>query len=62
MQPELLDKIFDPFFSTKSPEKGTGLGLATVRGIVRDHGGFVEVSTQPGQGTTFRVNLPAAKP
>jgi len=62
MPPEILDKIFEPFFTTKPPEKGTGLGLATVRCIVRNHGGFLEVFTEPGRGTTFHVNLPAAKP
>lgn len=59
--PEILDKIFEPFFSTKSAEKGTGLGLATVRGIVRNHGGFLDLLTTPGEGTTFRVYLPVVK-
>jgi len=60
MSPQVLEKLFQPFFSTKSPDKGTGLGLATVRGIVQNHGGFLEVLTELGHGTTFRVHLPAA--
>lgn len=57
--PDLLPKIWEPFFTTKPAGKGTGLGLSTVRGIVAGHRGFVTLETAPGQGTTFRVFLPA---
>lgn len=58
IDPDIMDKIFDPYFSTKPLDKGTGLGLAVVHGIVKDSGGYIKVYSQPGQGTVFYVFLP----
>jgi CheY-like chemotaxis protein len=59
---ELMERILDPFFTTKPLGKGTGLGLSTVLGIVENHDGFLLVESKPGQGSTFRVYLPSSPP
>ncbi|SPD76282.1 putative PAS/PAC sensor hybrid histidine kinase [uncultured Desulfobacterium sp.] len=61
MAPEIVEKIFEPFYTTKGPGEGTGMGLAVVHGIVRTLGGLIKVMTEQGKGTTFDVFLPMIK-
>jgi CheY-like chemotaxis protein len=58
MEPTVLERIFEPYYTTKEPGKGTGLGLSVIHGIVKNHGGFITVESTPGQGSAFHVYLP----
>ena len=61
MDKRTTERVFDPFFSTKGLGKGTGLGLASVYGIIKAHGGYIDVESKKGSGTTFKIYLPAAE-
>ncbi len=61
IDPSIQDRVFEPFFTTKDPSNGTGLGLSVVYGIVRQHGGWIQLDSVPGQGASFDIYLPACE-
>ena len=60
MEPEVVDRVFDPFFTTRKEEGGVGLGLSSVHGIIKNHGGTISLESVPGEGTTFTLTRPAS--
>jgi signal transduction histidine kinase len=62
MSPEVLAHLFEPFFTTRPVGSGTGLGLSVCWGLVREHGGWIEVASTPGRGSTFTVVIPRVQP
>ena len=61
MEPKIIDRIFDPFYTTKGQGEGTGLGLSVVHGIIKSHGGYITVRSESGKGSTFQVYLPKSE-
>lgn len=61
MEPQVIERIFDPYFTTKGVGKGTGMGLSVVHSLVKNHGGTIDVSSRPGEGTNFRLRFPTVR-